>query len=383
MDPITVAARRLLAERRTAWNPPPGAAAPPPRILRIEVAPQHRADALKALRLEEWQPDNRRPFSILELPFLDEASYLGGVCHAVKADVDKVDQGLREDGVSRAPAPPPPSAPSPFAAAAYLEQCAAHLAGFLDGLAVVLAPKTLSDESSFARLCLAVAAGRTEGNALQLDALAPGLESALPQAARFVVDDEELFRYLRDLGTQGSEGPAADVPGLPPERRRALEAELGQPLVSLDAGRTLKRLLLDGAKALHDGRPKDAVRKYRAARTLTEATGLKNENLLATMALGTAYATVGNPRAAAASYERARRLAMAARRPDVAAQALFGLGYVYMNERRWADAAGAYSAVLPLLADDSPLKGEARRLISAAQHGDPSHGLDLSPGAKP
>lgn len=52
-----------------------------------------------------------------------------------------------------------------------------------------------------------------------------------------------------------------------------------------------------------------------------------------------------------------------------------------MNERRWADAAGAYGAVEPLLPEGSPLKGEARRLVAAAKHGDPSHGLDHNPGA--
>jgi tetratricopeptide (TPR) repeat protein len=136
---------------------------------------------------------------------------------------------------------------------------------------------------------------------------------------------------------------------------------------------------MDGGKALQEGRAKEAIRTYRAARALTEATGLKSEQLATTMALGTAYATLQNLRGAQASFERARRQAEALGRADLEAQALFGIGFVYMLEKRYRDAGAVYQAIASSVPDDSPLKQEALRLIEAAKRGDFSYGLKEVP----
>ncbi|MBK8940655.1 MAG: tetratricopeptide repeat protein [Polyangiaceae bacterium] len=375
MDPLTLAANRFLREHETAWSPPPEVLVP--KVLRLKAGEAHRGDILKSLRLLEWQPECRRPIAIVEVPFSDPTTYARIVLSAVRDDVSKVEGGLREEDLTLGQVPPPlhERGIGPFVAE--LESLAAAVARVLDGLVVVLAPRTVASPTSFASFVEGVVAARTGTAALRLDVLAcncPGLDEVPSAEARFDVDEGELFRYLRDMGAKSSAGPKDDGPSLSAEQRKQIEAELGQPIVSLDAGRTLKRLLMDGGKALHDGRPKEAVRKYRAARSLTEATGLKKERLATTMALGTAYATLQNYRGAQASFERARRQAADIERPDLEAQALFGLGFVYMLEKRYREAGAIYQAIASSVPDDSPLKREALRLVEAAKRGDFSYG---------
>jgi hypothetical protein len=381
MDPLTLAANRFLREHETAWSPPPDVRVP--KVLRLQTGEAHRGDVLKSLRLLEWQPECRRPIAIVEVPFSDPTTYTRLVLSAVRDDVSKVEGGLREEDLTLGPLPPPVHERGIGPFVAELESLAAAVAKVLDGLVVVLAPRTVGSPMAFASFVEGVVAARTGTAALRLDVLAcncPGLDEVLSAEARFDIDEDELFRYLRDMGAKSSAGPKDDGLSLSAEQRKQIEAELGQPIVSLDAGRTLKRLLMDGGKALHDGRPKEAVRKYRAARSLTEATGLKKERLATTMALGTAYATLQNYRGAQASFERARRQAAAIERPDLEAQALFGLGFVYMLEKRYREAGAIYQAIASSVPDDSPLKKEALRLVEAAKRGDFSYGtIEVAP----
>lgn len=378
MDPITLAANRFTREHETAWNPPPGAKAPP--ILRLDADVGDRKNVLKTLRVLEWQPENRYPVSIVEAPFVDATTYLSSVLGHVRRDVEAVDAGLREDGVERRASPNRPHSLSPNAAVKHLEELASHLASALDGLVVVLAPTTVTNRVELIALIRAMLEQRKGPSALRLDVLAtavPELTDVLPIAARYVVDRDALFAYLKDLGQKGSEGPTEhNVPPLSPEKRRQIEAELGQPIVSVSTGGALKAFFLDGGRALAEGRPKEAVRKYRAARMLCELTGLKREALVATMALGNCYAALQNYRGAQAAYERARGTASELERPDLEAQALFGLGFIAMLERRFADARPLYQAILKRVAEDSPLHSEARRLVDACAHEDMMHGVE-------
>ena len=184
---------------------------------------------------------------------------------------------------------------------------------------------------------------------------------------------------MRDLGSAESEGPPPGLPPLSPERRRQIEAELGQPIVSRSAGNSIKRLLMDGGKALQEGNARQATRKYRAARTLAQLTGLRNETLFTTMALGSAYATLKNLRGAEASFQSARQIAAELARPDVEAQALFGLGFVFMLERRFRDAAAIYQVLSETAEETSPLRNEALRLVEAAKRGDMAYGAQQVP----
>src|SRR5688500_15636001 len=111
MDPITAAANRFLREHETAWRAPPEQE--PPAILRLDSEPSERRSVIKALRLLEWQPENRHPISIFEEPFEDMGKYLAAAIEHVRRDVRSVDEGLIADGQPRRalPAAPPTSGP--------------------------------------------------------------------------------------------------------------------------------------------------------------------------------------------------------------------------------------------------------------------------------
>jgi hypothetical protein len=383
MDPLTIAANRFIRAHEAAWEPPPGAGRAP-TVLRLVAEPTDRGDVLKALRLLEWQPDGRRPFSIFEGAFAAEAAYLTALADHVEAEVAKVDAGLTEDGLTR---PAPPKRPSPLHAGAlitHLDRLAGHVAGALEGLVVVLAPETITDPKAFAALVRSLASVPARPTALRLDVLAfdvPDLEAILPVAAPFELDREALFDYLRDLGGEDSAGPKDEAaPTLSPAKRAEIEQQLGQRLVSRDAGRTLKHLLMDGGKLLSTGHAKDAARKYRAARVLCEATGLAQESVVVTLGLGTALVAAQNLRGAEAAYRAALARAEALGNPALPVQAHFGLGGVLVMQTRWRDAREQYAHILAKVTDDSPLRKEALRMIQACERGNPLHGLE-TPGA--
>jgi hypothetical protein len=365
-----------------AWDPPPGAA-PAPKVLRLDGDPDDRADIIKTLRLLEWQPETRRPFVIVEAPFADARSYLRAVVAQIAADVAAVDKGLAEDGIGRSAAPEPPAAIDAASALAFADRSAEHLADVLDGLVLVLAPKAVLDIDAFLTLVKELVSLRRGASAVRLDVLAltaRKLAEVLPVCARFDVDRDALFDYLKELGPKPSRGPVDPAaPKLSSQRREQIEKELGQPLLSLDAGHTLKALMMDGARALSQGRPKEAVRKMRAARMLCESSGLVREGLIVTIGLGTAYVTAQNLKAADACYELARKRAAGAEMQTLEIQALFGLGQVRVLQQRFAEASPAFERIADLTPLDSPLHREALRMVEVCKRRDPRFGLPAYP----
>src|SRR5262245_56031761 len=77
MDPITSAARAFLAEAKAFWR------ARPERVLPIIAEPSERGEMVKALRLAELAPENRRPLFLYEAPFVDACTYFDGVLVAL------------------------------------------------------------------------------------------------------------------------------------------------------------------------------------------------------------------------------------------------------------------------------------------------------------
>ncbi len=367
MDPLTVAARRFIRVHETAWDPPPGVTRPEPKVLRLDGSAEDRSDMIKSLRLLEWQPESRRPFVIVEAPFADEASFVSAIVEQLAADVHAVDKGLAADGIQRGEAPSKPEKPDVAAALAFAERCASHLASHLDGLVLVIAPKSVVEPEAFLSFARGLVSLRRGASALRIDVLAPTVDKladVVPNAIRFELDRDALFEHLKALGPKATEGPAdANPPKLSPERRAHIEKELGQPLISLDAGRTLKVLMMDGTRALSDGRAKEAVRKMRAARMLCESTGLVREGLLVTAGLGTAYVVAKNLKAAEACYDHTRKRAAELELRPLEVQACFGLGQVRVMQHRHAEARPAFERILELEPVESPLYGEARRML--------------------
>jgi hypothetical protein len=368
MDPVTVAAKRFLAELDGFWNPPPGVPiAPGHRVLRLVVAPAGHGDLRKALRWLEWSPHNRRPVVLFEDAFEDEPRWLRALVAKTANDCEAVRQGLAEDGIAlKLPVRPPDPAIDAKAARDYLDTVAERMTEPLDGLFVVLAPKRVTDSRAYRRTLAAIVASPT-GAALRLAVLDvpgadQGLAALLPFELRFEVNRAELFAFLKQLGPRRSEGPAIPEPPGLPRSKHAIEKEVEPSPSSQSAGETLRGLLLDAGQALSDGNANLAVQEFRAAQRLCRAEDLVAQECATTMGLGSAHLAAGDEQSALAAYVHAAQHALAAELPHLAAQAMLGVAGVHFGEGRHAEARAVYEAIERLAMDVPSIVQEAGRM---------------------
>src|SRR5262245_50349755 len=94
MDPITIAARAFLAEAKAFWRASPG------RVLPMIAEPSERSEVVKALRLAELAPENRRPLFLYMTPFVDVTRYFDGLVEAIRHDYEAIREGAASEGVS-------------------------------------------------------------------------------------------------------------------------------------------------------------------------------------------------------------------------------------------------------------------------------------------
>ncbi|AUX46165.1 uncharacterized protein SOCE26_076700 [Sorangium cellulosum] len=364
MDPITLAAERFRRQWQAFWSPPPGHERRGPPALRVRTGPSDRKDWLKALRWMEWQPDNRHPFVVVEAPFTGEKAYVAAIAERLEHDLAALRDGLAQDGLTL---PPLASSQGPIDEARLrrrLVEAGQTVAGVLDGLVVVLAPARV-DQAPAYRDLIARLVPASNGTTLRLAALdVPGsdLVALLPEGARFEVDQAALLDALKQMGGDGAPAPADGRPKLAPHQKDAVERALGRKIASEDTGASLRRLLLDGGKAMQDGAFKLAVRKLRAARMLCHLSGLGQEEAAASIALGSAAHAAGDPRAALAAFRQGKSLALAAGHRLLGAHAALGEAGVLLAAKRLAEARDVYAEVARLGEEASALVLEAMRM---------------------
>ena len=90
MDPITRAAHAFMSEADAVF-------AAGRRVLRIVAGASDRSSLVKALRLMEWRPDNRRPFFLYEEPFEAPEAYFDRLARRVHDDYERVRAGVAEE----------------------------------------------------------------------------------------------------------------------------------------------------------------------------------------------------------------------------------------------------------------------------------------------
>ena len=362
MDPITLAAKRFAVEFDTFWNPPPGHPRKGPPVLRLVTTPADRNDMRKALRLMEWQPDNRRPFIVVEATFASEGAFASAAVSTLEADYEKLRKGLAEDGLT-IPALAPAERPvTTERLAAHLALAAEGVSQVLEGLVVVLVPECVVEGASYAAFALRLASV-SNGATLRVGALDhPSLRETFPGQARFAVDHDALLAFLKELKTDPSKGPASPAPQLSPPQKAVLEKELKRRIPSQPTGDELRTLLLDGGKTMSDGQFKTAVRKFRAARMLCHLSGLRQEEAVTSIALGSAALAAQDSRAALAAYRTAKPIALAETLPAVAAQAELGIAGVYWSMQDFGKARASYAEVARLTESMPALQLEAMRM---------------------
>lgn len=362
MDPITLAARRFAAEFEAFWSPPPGHAMKGPPVLRLSVHRADRKDMLKALRVLEWQPGNRRPFVIVESAFTSEAAFALATASALEADYEKLREGLAEDGLT-IPALPPSERPvTTERLIAQMGLAARGVSQALDGLVVVLVPASIEEGAPYAPFIERIALASNEPT-LRLCVLDhPSLKGKLQGQARFEVDHDALLAFLKELSPDRSKGPASSAQKLSPPQKATLEKALERRITSQPTGNELKVLLLDAGKAMSDGRFKVATRKFRAARMLCHLSGLTPEEAAISIALGSAALAAQDKRAAIAAYRTAKQIALARELSVVAAQAEFGVAGAHFSTHDYRDARASYAEVKRLAESIPALRLEAMRM---------------------
>ncbi len=362
MDPVTLAARRFIAEFEAFWRPPPGHEVKGPPVLRLVVDRTDRKDMLKALRVMEWQPDNRHPFVLVESAFASEGAFALAAASTLEASYEELRQGLAENGLT---IPALALAQRPVTTSRFVAQLGLAVEGVrqvLEGLVLVLVPASVEEGAPYAAFVERLAS-MSNGSTLRVCVLDhPDLSNLLPGHAGFAVDHDALFAFLKELKPNRSKGPASSAPQLSPPQKAALEKELKRRIPSQPTGDELRTLLLDAGKAMSDGRFKIAVRKFRAARMLCHLSGLTQEEAATSLALGGAALAAQDTQAALAAYRVAKRIALAEEVPVMAAQAELGIAGVHWLLRDYRNARASYVEVMRLSESMPALRNEAMRM---------------------
>jgi hypothetical protein len=359
MDPLTSASKRFQAEVRLFWNPPPGHVVAGLPVLRLAVPPSSRMDAVKSLRVLEWAPDNRRPFVIVEDPFVTVEQYLTGLAQKLETDRAKLAEGLAEDGVVLRPMR---KIGRPVELATLVDVAssfATSLRPTLDGLVLVLMPTRVEAPAAFAQVVKLLAAS-VIGDALRIAVQdQPGFDD-YRGVASFVVDEGALIEFLKQMGNDNakSSGPRSASP----PSTAAQKATDGKKIMSEATGIDLRRLILDGGTAMSQGSFKLAARRFRAARMLCHLAELPEEEAATSIAAGSALLATGDRVSSIAAYRHGKAAALGCGNKLLAAQAECGIAGVHFLAAEYAKARVSYREIEKLAADMPALCIEAMRM---------------------
>ena len=345
MDPIMRATRSFLAEMEAHWKRDPGQA------LRMVADPADRGAVVKALRLAELSPENKRPLFLYEAPFLDQGDYFAGLAEAIEADYLALRAGVAGEGVTL----PPFFSISSAGESRYLpmeralraiDRASVLLGPGFDGLTLALAPERIAStaiyRASASAICCAQLGAR--GRVAIFDPGGHTLGQVFePWQASFQIDAAELGAFLEQLGQRPSRGPgAAEAP----------------------RSRILRDHLMAAARATEKARPEDAIAHYRAARAFCRAEQRTTEEATVLIALAGVFLAARTPALAMTAYEDAAAIALKAKAWALAAQARIGAGGAAMGMEGYVDAEICYRAAAEAASQAGvpELVQEARRM---------------------
>lgn len=343
MDPIMNATRSFLAEMDAHWKRGPGHA------VRMVAEPADRGAVIKALRLRELSPENKRPLFLYEAPFLEPATYFAGLAEAVEADYLALRAGVGGEGVIL----PPFFSMSGAGESRYMpmeralravDRASVLLGSDFDGLTLALVPERVEETAIFrasvqAILCAPFGA---RGQIAIFDPAGLTLGRILEhQRARYQVNPAELGAFLEQLGQRPSCGP-----GAAPAPRRSI----------------LRDHLTAAARATEEGRRDDALAHYRAARAICRAEERVLEEATVLIALAGVFLAARTPALAMTAYEDAAAIALKAQAWALGAQARLGAGGVALSMEWYMDAEASYRA-----AAETASKAEVPELVEEAR----------------
>ena len=365
MDPIMRAAHAFLEETKAGWRQLPG------RVLPLVAAPSERGEVVKALRLGELAPENRRPLFLYETPFTEATRYFVGLAEAIRLDYEALRKGVGEEGVSLPPFTMNPIALGPLERAALaMERATTLLGDRFEGVTVALVPEQVADAGAWRESVRALdRIGRSPRVRLAVYAPPDGpLDGLLGDVgAPFQVDAAELLDFLKELGHGATEGPATAAGLVMPDERATAMAAAGDKSPSPQTSRTLRGLMLQAAGRMGAGEPIVAAKLFEQARVLCASERLWLEEAMALVGLGGAFVAAQTPELAIESYSKAAGLAEQAEGWALACHAWFGAGGAHLLRENHGPAAVAYREAerAARCAEIAPLRIEALRMAGA------------------
>jgi len=146
MDPLMRAMRKLGADIEALSRARPGS------VLPILAESSERDTIVKALRLRELAPDNRRPLFLFEASFTSPAAYFTELSASIARDYELLRAGVAEEGVPLPPFPTelPRSPLHALPGAVITMHRAAELLGEqFEGAVFALVPRQVVDATRF------------------------------------------------------------------------------------------------------------------------------------------------------------------------------------------------------------------------------------------
>jgi hypothetical protein len=222
MDPITRAHQTFVREAKALFG------AGKKNSVRFVTEHEHRGDMVKSLRIWEVERDNRRPFFLYEEPFRGVDTYFDGLSRQLTEDYGRIRDGAAKEGV-QLPAftlhdPAQVATLEPLGrAVVHVERIAVLLGERLEGLLLGLLPKQIHDSAAWQRSVEAWAKVPWSARVRLglFDTPHGPLEAFIGEiGARFSVDRDELFAYLKQLVTNESAGPALPPKPAPTEAQK-------------------------------------------------------------------------------------------------------------------------------------------------------------------
>ncbi len=359
MDPLSLEAQRFTAELALGWREIQSHG---PSALRLEVLASDRKEMVKALRLAEWDPDNRRPLIRTEAPFDTAESFLSALAQVIERSYEELAMGLQSDGMEIPPLDAPKQPITTGEIASLLRRAAEGVQWILEGLDVALIPTHVDDPEGYASLVGGLSR-ISDGSRLRIMVLDdPALPETIRARSRFVLDSESVRRYAQNLADAKGRAPGSPKPWFSPKQKLALERDLGYRLPSEATGESLRILLFEAGEAMRKGQPGEAARRFRRAAMLCNLSGLEREGVAVGIALGTATFASGETPGAVAAYQKAKQEAVGLELPLLAAQAELGVAAVRFASRDYASAHVSYGEVARLAEQAAPLRLEALRM---------------------
>ncbi len=365
MDPLSLAVQHFHQALRPLLAPPAPGFEPPAAAHRLVVEGTSPGELFKALRLFEYQDDNRHPFVIFTDPVTDEASFLRAALAQLTGDERSIREGLAEAGAPIPQVAIDPLARTASALASELDRLASAVAQVLDGIVVALIPTRVHDQAAYRRIVQALSERARFPDLVLLARHSPhhDLGQLLPSEVALRVDRKALADFVKNLKSPHDVGPPREgAPQLTPKQHKELEQRLGRRLATKSTGQELKNLLFEAATFQSEGKFELAAKRFRMARTLCFVSGLKQEQAICALAVGTAHFSCGRHDRALEAYREGLTLARELRAPRLCMQAELGIALTHYTRKEHPLAREAYARVHALAGELAPMRLEALRM---------------------